>query len=303
MINKVLKLFPILIISVLISMNLSNSVYAVDESIACRVDFGKTYPITPSNPLPGQEITIQPVIKDITYPIAMVSFVIEYDSTKIEYVSKEGTDDWDLDLDGTTFIATTKTKEPTAKTGKLGTIKLKVKDDATKSDTALKFTKVSVVGDDYNPITIEDISIIINISSKDDQYVNPPADTNNEEQVNNNNNNENTNNENNNNENNNNINNNNENNNNNANSNNNNKEQQTQKPSTSTDVDNSKIVVINGNINSGSSTKAESSSKDSSTTNKSLPKTGITTICTGAIVIALIGMVASFMAYRKYKNI
>ena len=85
MINKVLKLFPILIISVLISMNLSNSVYAVDESIACRVDFGKTYPITPSNPLPGQEITIQPVIKDITYPIAMVSFVIEYDSTKIEF--------------------------------------------------------------------------------------------------------------------------------------------------------------------------------------------------------------------------
>ena len=297
MINKVLKLFPILIISVLISMNLSNSVYAVDESIACRVDFGKTYPITPSNPLPGQEITIQPVIKDITYPIAMVSFVIEYDSTKIEYVSKEGTDDWDLDLDGTTFIATTKTKEPTAKTGKLGTIKLKVKDDATKSDTALKFTKVSVVGDDYNPITIEDISIIINISSKDDQYVNPPADTNNEEQVNNNNNNENTNNENNNNENNNNI------NNNNANSNNNNKEQQTQKPSTSTDVDNSKIVVINGNKNSGSSAKAESTSKDTSTTNKSLPKTGITTICTSAIVVALIGMLASFMVYRKYKNI
>ena len=301
MINKVLKLFPILIISVLISMNLSNSVYAVDESIACRVDFGKTYPITPSNPLPGQEITIQPVIKDITYPIAMVSFVIEYDSTKIEYVSKEGTDDWDLDLDGTTFIATTKTKEPTAKTGKLGTIKLKVKDNATKSDTALKFTKVSVVGDDYNPITIEDISIIINISSKDDQYVNPPADTNNEEQVNNNNNN--NNNENNNNENNNNINNNNENNNNNANSNNNNKEQQTQKPSTSTDVDNSKIVVINRNTNNGSSTKAESSNKDASTTNKSLPDTGLTMIYTIVIAVILIGMGASFIAYRKYKNI
>lgn len=287
MINKVLKLFAVLIISVLISMNLSNSVYAVDESIACRVDFGKTYPITPSNPLPGQEVTIQPVIKDITYPIATVSFVIEYDSTKIEYVSKEGTDDWNLDLDGTTFIATTKTKESTTKTGKLGTIKLKVKDDATKSDTVLKFTKVSAVGDDYNPITIEDISIIINITSKEDQYVNTPADTNNEEQDNNNNNNENNNNE----------------NNNNANSNNNNNEQQTQKPSTSNDVDNSKIVVINGNTNTGSSTKAESTGKDTSTTNKVLPKTGMTTICTSAIAVALIGMVASFIAYRKYKNI
>ena len=285
--NKVLKLFAILIISVLISMNLSNSVYAADELIACRVDFGKTYPITPSNPLPGQEITIQPVIKDIIYPIAMVSFVIEYDSTKIEYVSKEGTDDWNLDLDGTTFMATTKTKEATTKTGKLGTIKLKIKDDAIKSDTPLKFTKVSAVGDDYNPITIEDISIIINISSEEDQNVNPSADTNNEEQDNNNNNNENNNNE----------------NNNNANSNNNNNEQQTQKPSTSNDVDNSKIVVINGNTNTGSSTKAESTGKDTSTTNKSLPKTGITTICTSAIAVALIGMVASFMAYRKYKNI
>lgn len=278
--NKVLKLFAILIISVLISMNLSNSVYAADESIACRVDFGKTYPITPSNPLPGQEITIQPVIKDITYPIAMVSFIIEYDSTKIEYVSKEGTDDWNLDLDGTTFIATTKTEESTTKTGKLGTIKFKVKDDATKSDTALKFTKVSAVGDDYNPITIEDISIIINISSEEDQNVNPSADTNNEEQDNNNNNNENNNNE-----------------------NNNNNEQQTQKPSTSNDVDNSKIVVINGNTNTGSSTKAESTGKDTSTTNKVLPKTGMTTICTSAIAVALIGMGASFIAYRKYKNL
>ena len=285
--NKVLKLFAILIISVLITMNLSNSVYAADELIACRVDFGKTYPITPSNPLPGQEITIQPVIKDITYPIAMVSFIIEYDSTKIEYVSKEGTDDWNLDLDGTTFMATTKTEEATTKTGKLGTIKLKIKDDAIKSDTPLKFTKVSAVGDDYNPITIEDTSIIINISSEEDQNVNPSADTNNEEQDNNNNNNENNNNE----------------NNNNANSNNNNNEQQTQKPSTSNDVDNSKIVVINGNTNTGSSTKAESTGKDTSTTNKVLPKTGITTICTGAIVIALIGVVASFIAYRKYKNI
>lgn len=280
--NKVLKLFAILIISVLISMNLSNSVYAADELIACRVDFGKTYPITPSNPLPGQEITIQPVIKDIIYPIAMVSFVIEYDSTKIEYVSKEGTDDWNLDLDGTTFMATTKTEEATTKTGKLGTIKFKVKDDATKSDTTLKFTEVSAVGDDYNPITIEDISIIINISSKEDQNVNPSADTNNEEQDNNNNNNEN---------------------NNNANSNNNNNEQQTQKPSTSNDVDNSKIVVINGNTNTGSSTKAESTGKDTSTTNKVLPKTGMTTICTSAIAVALIGMGASFIAYRKYKSI
>lgn len=285
--NKVLKLFAILIISVLISMNLSNSVYAADESIACRVDFGKTYPITPSNPLPGQEITIQPVIKDITYPIAMVSFVIEYDSTKIEYVSKEGTDDWNLDLDGTTFMATTKTEEATTKTGKLGTIKLKIKDDAIKSDTPLKFTKISAVGDDYNPITIEDISIIINISSEEDQNVNPSADTNNEEQDNNNNNNENNNNE----------------NNNNANSNNNNNEQQTQKPSTSNDVDNSKIVVINGNTNTGSSTKAESTGKDTSTTNKVLPKTGMTTICTSAIAVALIGMGASFIAYRKYKNL
>ena len=285
--NKVLKLFAILIISVLITMNLSNSVYAADELIACRVDFGKTYPITPSNPLPGQEITIQPVIKDITYPIAMVSFIIEYDSTKIEYVSKEGTDDWNLDLDGTTFMATTKTKEATTKTGKLGTIKLKIKDDAIKSDTPLKFTKVSAVGDDYNPITIEDISIIINISSEEDQNVNPSADTNNEEQDNNNNNNENNNNE----------------NNNNANSNNNNNEQQTQKPSTSNDVDNSKIVVINGNTNTGSSTKPESTGKDTSTTNKSLPKTGINTICISAIIVVLIEMVASFMAYRKYKNI
>ena len=81
--KKIFKIMVIMIIMLLICAGLMNSAYAADEPNPCVVDFGRTYPITPSNPLPGQEITIQPVIKDITYPIAMVSFVIDYDSTKI----------------------------------------------------------------------------------------------------------------------------------------------------------------------------------------------------------------------------
>ena len=278
--KKIFKIMVIMIIMLLISAGLMNSTYAADEPNPCVVDFGRTYPITPSNPLPGQEITIQPVIKDITYPIATVSFVIDYDSTKIEFVSKEGTDEWDLDLIGTTFTATTKTKESTTKTGKLGTIKLKVKDDATKSDTVLKFTKVSAVGDDYKPISIGDISTTINISNKEDQYVNPPADTNNEptNTVPDNNNN-----------------------NNNANNNNNNPSnvQNTEKPATSSDVDNNKIVVVNGNTGNNNSTK----NGDVSTATKNLPKTGVKTISILTIAIAMITMIISYRAYRKYKNI
>ena len=181
---------------------------------------------------------------------------------------------------GTTFTATTKTKESTTKTGKLWTIKLKVKDDATKSDTVLKFTKVSAVGDDYKPISIGDISTTINISNKEDQYVNPPADTNNEptSTVPDNNNN-----------------------NNNANNNNNNPSnvQNTEKPATSSDVDNNKIVVVNGNTGNNNSSK----NGDVSTATKNLPKTGVKTISILTIAIAMITMIVSYRAYRKYKNI
>ena len=278
--NNVLKILTILIISVLAIGVLNNS-YAVS---VCTIKGN----FSPNNPNPGQEVTIDISATEINEAIAGVGFTLEYDTEKFDIITVTDTDSWEIDRSENSFTLVTKNREAITNTGKIATVKLKVKDNAPISESTIKLTSIEVATDDGDLVSIGDISEIINITAKEEQQENQhsggndtkpeennPTDVDSERE------NENTNNNNNDNQN----------------------EQQTQKPTTSTDVDSNKIVVVNGNKNSGSSTKAESSSKDSSITNKSLPKTGITTICIGAIVIALIGMVASFMAYRKYKNI
>ena len=270
--NNVLKVFAIMIIC-LFSMSLLSSCYAAS---VCTIKFVTS----PSNPQPGQRVTIEVSATEINEAIAGVGFTLEYDADIFEVVNATATEAWEITQTESLFTLLTKNYEATTTTGKLATIVLKVKDDATKSDTVLKFTKVSAVGDDYKPISIGDISTTINISNKEDQYVNPPADTNNESTntVPNNNNN-----------------------NNNANNNNNNSSnvQNTEKPATSSDVDDNKIVVVNGNTGNNNSSK----NGDVSTATKNLPKTGVKTISILTIAIAMITMIVSYRAYKRYKNI
>ena len=280
--NKKLKVFAIIIISLLMSISFANSIFAAE--IPCK----PKYFFNPSNPLPGQQITCEVSLTEIKESIAGICFVLEYDAEKIEFVQTAAESGWTKDVQDTTVFFYTANSEGTTKTGKIGTFTFKVKDNAVKSDTTIKIMIQQVALDNSEVVDegFGEVTQVINISEKENS--NSPSGTNNEVS---NNDNENSNNNDNTNENNNNV-------------NNNQNEQQTQKPTTSTDVDSNKIVVVNGNKNTSSSTKAESTSKDTSTTNKSLPKTGANMIYYAiAITVALIGMVASFMAYRKYKNV
>lgn len=273
--NKTLKIIAIIIISILASISLMSNVYA-ESTYMCKIDFGT---IKPSNPTPGQEITIAPSLTEINEAVAMVQFVIEYDDTLFDISSEEGTDVWDLKKEGTTYFASTKNGEATTSTGNFCTVKLKAKADASNKTTTIKITHIAAVGDDGIPADFPDTAPV-EIKIVDSQYVNPPADTNNEptSTVQNNNNN-----------------------NNNANNNNNKQSnaQNSEKPATSSDVDNNKIVVVNGNTGNNNSSK----NGDVSTATKNLPKTGVKTISILTIAIAMITMIISYRAYRKYKNI
>ena len=292
--KNVLKVLIMLIISIL-AIGILNNSYAVS---VCTIK-GE---LSPNNPNPGQEVTIDISATEINEAIAGLSFTLEYDAEKLEMISATATDLWKMDISENSFTIITQNNEAITNTEKIVTIRLKVKDNAPISESTIKLTHIEVATDDADAVTIEDISNDINIVAKSEQQENKPSGDDNKpaedkptdvDSENENNNENNSNNENNNN-----------NNNNNEKTNNDNQNQQpTEKPSTSTEVDNNKIVVVNGNTNRGSSTKAESSNKDASTTNKSLPDTGLTMIYTIAIAVVLIGMGASFIAYRKYKNI
>lgn len=279
--KNVLKVLIMLIISIL-AIGILNNSYAVS---VCTIK-GE---FSPNNPTPGQEVTIDISATEINEAIAGLGFTLEYDAEKFDIVSATPTDLWNIDQNENLFTIVTKNNEAIKNTGKIASIKLKVKDNALVSESTIKLTKIEVATDNGDSVTIGEISKTINITTKEGQQENKPSGDDNKpaedkptdvdsEHDNNNDNNENKGNE-------------------------NQNQQATEKPTTSTEVDNNKIVVVNGNTNSGSSTKAESSNKDASTTNKSLPDTGLTMIYTIVIAVILIGMGASFIAYRKYKNI
>ena len=278
--NRVLKALVIFII-IIVSIGILNNSYAVS---VCTIKGA----FSPSNPQPGQEITIDISATEINEAIAGVSFTLEYDAEKFDIVSANATDLWEISQIETQFTILTKNYEATKNTGKIATIKLKVKENAAVSETTIKLLNIEATTDDMDSVTIGEISQQISITSKEGQKEIKPSENENTSakdnktnvEPDNGNNKENTN-----------------------NGNNNQNQQFTEKPTTSTEVDSNKIVVVNGNTNSSSSTKAESTNKDATTTNKSLPKTGLTMIYHIAIVVAIIGMGAGFISYRKYKNI
>ena len=131
--NNVLKVLTILIISILVIGVLNNS-YAVS---VCTIKGN----FSPNNPNPGQEVTIDISATEINEAIAGVGFTLEYDAEKLDIVSSTATELWEISQTETLFTILTKNFEATNNTGKIATLKLKVKENATISETTIKFNK------------------------------------------------------------------------------------------------------------------------------------------------------------------
>lgn len=162
--NKVLKALIMFIISI-ISIGILNNSYAVS---VCTIK-GE---FSPNNPIPGQEVTIDISATEINEAIAGLSFSLEYDEEKLDFVSATATDLWEISQTETLFTILTKNYEATNNTGKIATIKLKVKENASASETTIEFTNIEATTDDGDSVTIGDISSKINIGTKSEQQEN-----------------------------------------------------------------------------------------------------------------------------------
>lgn len=269
--NKVIKIFAVIIIS-LICSSLLNRSYAGD---ACRV--GVNY--KPNNPQPGDEIEIDVSFTYIHDPVCGISFSLEYDSDKFEYVGATATSFWDISLTGTTFFVTSKNSEATTTTGKIATIKLKVLDNATESTNTISWTNIEVATDDGLSVDLGDLDGEVTIQPKNGSQGGNTAGGNtaggntsggNTTGGNT------------------------------AGGNNDRPGQNTNGGWWSSDsIDESKIVTINGNSSGAESAKGS----DASTSSKSLPKTGYRSIIILGIALTITGMVTSYTLFKKYKNI
>ena len=280
--NKVIKVLVVMIIG-LICLSLLNNSYAGD---ACRVgaDF------KPNNPQPGDEITIDVSFTYIHDPVCGISFSLEYDSDKFEYIGATATSFWDISLAGTTFFVTSKSSEATTTTGKFATIRLKVKDNAVASTNTIKVTHIEAATDDGFSVNLGDLEEKITIQQKNEpQKENTSGGNTNTsgEKTNTSGGDTNT-----------------------SGGDNNTPGGNTSNSggsptgntngrSSSDSIDESRIITINA----GSSSDASAKGSDTSTSSKSLPKTGYRSIIILGIALTITGMVASYVLFKKYKNV
>ena len=255
-------------------------------SISCICVFNNSYATSvgtikgffkPNNPSPGDEVIVQISSTQLNEGITTLSFNLEYDAEKLEFVSDTPTENWKLAKQENTYTLTTKDGNATTTIGEILTTKLKVKENAPISTSIIKITKLQLITEDKAKVSIGDISEEIKITAEEQKQQPEQQETKKDEQK----------------------------------TSDASKQQEEQKQQGNdkqqSDIekmqsqdkyDESKIKTINGSTN-----KESTKSSDSSAATKNLPKTGeskISAICLGAILILA---PVSFILLKKYKNI
>lgn len=271
--NKIFKKICVLIIISIVCM--------FNQSYATGVGKIKGT-FNPNNPSPGDEVTIKISATELNEGITTLSFNLEYDAEKIEFVSSLATDNWNLNKEENTYTLVTKDEKATTTVGEIVTIKVKVKDNAPISTSDIKITKIQLITEDTAKVSIGDIIQEIKITGeeqkqqpekqeqKEQKEQKEQQETKQDEQKQQENNKQNEDNK---------------------------QQSDIEKMQSQDKYDENKVKTIN------ESTKSASTNSDASTTTKSLPKTGesrISAICLGFIVLLTI---LSFILFKKYKNI
>ena len=104
---------------------------------------------------PGDEITIDFSFTNIHDPVTSISFYLEYEHEKFEYVDAIATDFWDISVIEDSFFISSKNNEPTTTPGKFATIKLKVKDNVAASTETIEWKNIEVSFDDRSSYKFE----------------------------------------------------------------------------------------------------------------------------------------------------
>ena len=127
----------------------------------------------PSNPYQGNEVTISLSVSEITEGIAAVGFSLDYDSDVFEFSGTEKADGWSIiPVEGIQFTIHTDSYEATSDAGTIGTIKLKVKDNARLGNALIKLSNIEVAKDDSSTIAIDDLEQNILIQKEESNNTN-----------------------------------------------------------------------------------------------------------------------------------
>ena len=150
------KLSVLLIVVFILNICIIGSVFAAN---VCKISAS----FSPSNPNPGNELKISISASDITEGITAVSFTLDYDSQIFDFTGVEKADGWTISQTENLFSMITDDYNATSKSGKIGVIKLKVKEGASLGNTSIKLTSIKVAKEDASIISIGEINQNITI--------------------------------------------------------------------------------------------------------------------------------------------
>ena len=161
---KAKNIICIILISILFV--LTTNVYASTDS------FKTSLSVNNSTVKKGENITVTIALSEIAIEsgekgIGAYTAYLDFDSSVFEYVETNGTSNWETPLYQDAYIEGITEDGEVVKTPQdIGSITLKVKDDAKLGETTIKLTHFSGTNAEFD-ITAEDSSITITIVSKD----------------------------------------------------------------------------------------------------------------------------------------
>ena len=160
------KISVLIIVLFMLNIFMIGNVFAAN---VCKISAS----FNPSNPYQGNEVTIKISASEITEDIAAVGFTLNYDSDIFEFSGTEKADGWTIiPIEGIQFTIHTDSYEATRNAGTIGTIKLKVKNNAKLGNSLIKISDIEVAKDDSSTLKIGDLEQNILIQKEESNNTN-----------------------------------------------------------------------------------------------------------------------------------
>ena len=139
----------------------------------------------PSNPYQGTEFTIKISTSEITNGIKGVNLILDYDAGVFDFARTEKADGWTISRIDSQYTFFTDNHEPTMNAGNIGTIILRVKDNAKEGGTSVKVSSIEVVKEDNSILKIGELDQNITIRKNETKTSENKNESNNEGNANN----------------------------------------------------------------------------------------------------------------------
>lgn len=151
----------LIVVFILVSSCFFTKVYAKRDNI-CTIDAS----LSNDNPKSGEEFELSILATQINEAIAGVGFSLNYDESVLEFVKITNVQGWTISKTENFFTILTTNFEAVTKTGKIGGIIFKAKNNIEATTTNITLTAIQIIENDASSVDLSDITKSLTINHK-----------------------------------------------------------------------------------------------------------------------------------------